>query len=66
MYLSDEHISEFQELWRDHFGKEISKEAAYESAVKLITLVELAYQPLTYEDLKAVEKSRKEIKEKLG
>lgn len=66
MLLSDTHILEFQEMYRNHFGKELSKEEAYDKAIKLIELVEIAYQPLTEEDLLKVEQSRKEIKEKLG
>ncbi len=66
MHLSDKHINEFQELWKEHFGQEISKEFAYNQAIKLIELVEIASQPLTKEDLQRVEESRKEIKEKLG
>ncbi len=66
MLLSDKHIKEFQEMWCSHFGKEISKESAYEAAIRLIEFVEVATQPLTEEDLLRVEESRKEIKEKLG
>ena len=65
MLLSDEHIKEFQEMYFEEFGKSISKEVAYESAVKLITLVELTSRPLINEDLLNVEKSRKELKEKV-
>jgi hypothetical protein len=31
MVLSDENVKEFQELYKEHFGKEISKEDAYEN-----------------------------------
>lgn len=66
MLLSDEHVRQFQEMYFDHFKKDISKEAAYESAVKLIELVEIAYQPLTEEDLVNVEKSRREIRKRFN
>ena len=66
MLLSDKHIMEFQEMYFEEFKKEISKEEAYNKAIRLIEFVEAASQPLTDQDLKAVEKSRREIKEKLG
>lgn len=66
MLLSDKHILEFQEMYKRHFKEDISKEEAYDKAIKLIELVEIVYQPLTEEDLLRVEESRKEIRNKLG
>lgn len=43
--LSDEQIKKFQELYKNRFGEEISREVAYEKAIKLIQLVELVYKP---------------------
>lgn len=45
MDLSDEQISEFQEIYKEHFGTEISKEDAYQNGIKLLRLVELIYKP---------------------
>lgn len=45
--LSDEQIIKFQELYKERFGKEISREEAYEKGMKLIRLVEIVYSPLT-------------------
>lgn len=45
MNLSDEQIREFQEIYKEHFGTEISKEDAYENGIKLLRLVELIYGP---------------------
>jgi hypothetical protein len=45
MALSDEQISEFQEIYKEHFGTEISKEGAYQNGIKLLRLVELIYKP---------------------
>jgi len=53
MVLSDENIKEFQELYKQHFGKEISKEDACENGTKLLRLISLIYRPT---DLK-IEKS---------
>jgi len=45
MTLSDEHIKEFQQLYKEHFGKEISAEDARENGAKLLRLVSLMYRP---------------------
>ncbi len=58
--LSDEQIRKFQTLWKNRFGQEISREEAYEKGVKLIRLVELVYKPMTEDELKMVQKRRKE------
>jgi len=50
MVLSDEHIRRFQELYKSHFGREISKEDAYEQGIKLVCLLKLVYKPITKED----------------
>jgi hypothetical protein len=44
--LSDENIREFQELYKEHFGVEISKEEAYENGTKLLHLISLIYRPI--------------------
>lgn len=46
MVLSDEHIKEFQKLYGEHFGIEISKEDAYENGAKLLRLISLIYRPI--------------------
>jgi len=45
MVLSDENVKEFQELYKEHFGKEISKEDARENGTKLLRLIALLYRP---------------------
>ncbi len=45
--LSDEQVTRFQTLYKNRFGKEISREGAYEQGAKLIRLVELVYKPMT-------------------
>lgn len=60
--LSDEQITKFQTLYKNRFGKKISREEAYEQGVKLIRLVELIYKPMTKEEYKIVQKRRKETK----
>ena len=58
--LSDEQISKFQKIYKTRFGKEISREEAYERGVKLMRLVKLVYKPMTEDEFKMVEKRRKE------
>lgn len=44
MDLSDVQIAEFQLLYKNHFGKDISKEQALEKGEKLIRLVQIVYE----------------------
>ena len=61
--LSDEDISEFQALYKKHFGKEISREEAYDKGVRLIRLIKAVYKPMTKDDYDAVQKRREETKD---
>ena len=45
--LSEDQILKFQNLYRERFGKEISRKEAYEKGIKLLRLVELIYKPIT-------------------
>jgi len=45
MMLSDENIRAFQVLYKEHFGKEISKEDARENGIKLLRLISIIYGP---------------------
>ncbi len=45
MMLSDENITAFQVLYKEHFGKEISKEDARENGIKLLRLISIIYGP---------------------
>lgn len=42
MRLADEHLAEFQMLYRRNFGKDISKDEALEKGLRLIRLMEIA------------------------
>lgn len=42
--LSDKAIEEFQRLYKQHFGKEISKQEAMEQGLKLIELMRIIYK----------------------
>lgn len=58
--LSDEQITKFQALYKNRFGKEISREEAFEQGAKLIRLVELIYKPITEKDYRLLQKRRHE------
>lgn len=58
MALSDDDIRKFQEVYKEQFGKEISKEDAYEQGIKLLRLMAVVYQPMTKEELDFIQKRR--------
>jgi hypothetical protein len=58
--LSDEQITKFQILYKNRFGKEISREEACEKGAKLIRLVELIYKPMTEAEYKQLQERRRE------
>lgn len=58
--LSDEQITKFQALYKNRFGKEISREEAFEQGAKLIRLVELIYKPMTEREYQHLQKRRQE------
>jgi len=58
--LSDEQIKKFQMLYKKYFGKEISKEEAYEEGAKLLRLVELIYKPMTKDEYKKLQERRRQ------
>ncbi len=58
--LSDEMITKYQELIKKRFNREISREEALEQGTKLLRLVELVYKPMTEDELKLVQKRRRE------
>ena len=64
--LSDDQIIKFQTLYKNHFGRDISREDAYEKGAKLIRLVELIYKPMTETEYQKLQERRKETNELLG
>lgn len=58
--LSTEQITQFQTLYKNRFGKEISREEASEKGAKLIRLVEIIYKPMTKEEYQKLQERRKE------
>ena len=47
-------------MYKKRFGKEITREEAYEKGVKLMRLVEIVYQPMTEAEYKQLQERRKE------
>ena len=62
--LSDAQIIKFQMLYKEQFGKEISREEALEKGIKLMRLVQIVYKPITQEEYDAVQKDRRETLQK--
>lgn len=58
--LADEQIIKFQTLYKNRFGKEISREEAYEKGAKLIRLVELIYKLMTEAEYQKLQERRRE------
>lgn len=49
MHLTEEDITQFQTLYKKHFGEDISRERAHEEGIKLVRLMQLIYKPMTKE-----------------
>ena len=60
MVLDNEQITKFQTLYKSRFGKEISREEAYEKGIKLMRLVELVYQPMTEAEYQQLQERRRQ------
>lgn len=61
MLLSNEQVVQIQKLYKEHFGKNISREEAYDSGSKLLRLFKLISQPITHEQYHQVQERRKEL-----
>lgn len=58
MYLSDEQFAKFQTLYKNRFGRDISREEAYEKGVKLLRLFQLIYHPMTEAEYELLQERR--------
>lgn len=61
MFLTDDEVLQFQAIYRQQFGKEISREAAQERGIKLVRLFEIIYKPMTKTDFQRIQQRRKEL-----
>jgi len=55
MQLSELKIKQFQELYKNRFNVELSKQEALEKTEKLIRLLELIYKPITKQQLRQLQ-----------
>ena len=46
MRLTDEQISEFQRLYKNRFGEDVSREEAIAQGLDLISLMRAVYRPI--------------------
>lgn len=60
MVLDNEQITKFQTLYKSRFGKEISREEAYEKGIKLMRLVEITYKPMTEAEYQQLQERRRQ------
>jgi hypothetical protein len=58
--LSEKQIRQYQMLYKNRFGRKISREEAYEQGAKLMRLVELIYRPMTETEYRQLQKRRRE------
>jgi hypothetical protein len=65
MQLSKEQITQFQLLYHEEFGDDISLEEANQHGVNLIRLIQLIYIPISREEFFRVQKEVIEISKRL-
>lgn len=63
MVLDNEQITKFQTLYKSRFGKEISREEAYEKGIKLMRVVELTYKPMKEAEYQELQERRRQTKD---
>lgn len=63
MVLNNEQITKFQTLYKNRFGKELSREEAYEKGIKLMRVVELTYKPMTEAEYQELQERRRQTKD---
>ena len=57
--LSEQDITNFQTLYKQEFGIEISRAQALEEGLKLVGLMNNVYQPMTQDEHDEIERHRK-------
>lgn len=58
--LSEQSVSNFQKLYRARFGKEITRDEAYEKGTRLLRMIELVYKPMTTAEYERLQQHRRE------
>ena len=54
--ISDKALKEFQKIWKEEYGQEISDERAVELGINLLTMFDAIYRPIPKSWLKENEK----------
>lgn len=58
--LPDEQITKFQMLYKNRFGKNISRGDALDKGAKLMRLVELIYKPMNDNEYQQLQERRRQ------
>lgn len=58
--LKSEDIEKFQALYKSYFGRNISKDEAFDQALKLLTLMRSVYKTMTANERECIDKHREE------
>lgn len=58
--LTENQIAEFQKIYKNRFGKKISRKEACDKGIQLIRLIELIYKPITEAEYQQLQERRKE------
>jgi hypothetical protein len=66
MKISPDQISQFQSIYKNAFGEDISQQAAHDQAMYLIRLVTLIYTPMQREEYERVKKEIPKIQERIN
>lgn len=53
--LTEQQITKFQSIYRDRFGRDISREEALREGVKLVCFLELIFKPCNDSDYQRIE-----------
>jgi hypothetical protein len=61
MYLTDKQITKFQDIYRQSFGKELSREEALDKGIKLVRLMQITYKSMTKQEFDNIEKRRHKL-----
>ncbi len=58
--FDESQITKYQTLYKNRYGKEISRKEAYEQGAKLIRLVGLIYKPMTEAEYQQLQERRQQ------
>lgn len=63
MQITDTQIAQFQTLFKNKFGKQISREEALEKGISLVLLMKLIYKPITKKEQQNILTRQKALKD---